>query len=402
MLNARTLTDITTHIPRLLTGLVLAMLAAGCQIAPIEPPQSPLPTAQTLATPGSPAATAEEVRFASGDLALAGTLLLPPGPGPHPAVLFLTGSGPQDRDNAMLELLPGYQPYGQFAEALAQQGIASLRFDDRGVGGSEGEMAAAVSSELLADADAALGYLRSRDEIDPERIGVLGHSQGGVIAAMLAAAHPEIEFVIALATPALDGYETVKDSLSRLAETTGLPAEQVEPAAERELRSMDLALAQEWDALEAHLRASILENLEQIPEDQRDALGNLDDFVDTHVDGALQTYRSERFRDEITLDPAPAWEQVDASVLALYAAHETTVFAEAHAPALAAHIASLPDMTIATLPGVNHLFLEAGDGNLQRFLQEAAQGADENMTRVPDRVVDRIVDWVQARVEPAP
>lgn len=387
------------------TIVLLLALLPSCEVTPVAAPSSPLPAGEPAEAPVSPLGSdellepvAEEVQFSGGGLTLAGALTLPAGPGPHPALIFLTGSGPQDRNNGIPELLPGYQPYRQLAEVLGQRGVASLRYDDRGVGDSEGESATATSTEALADAEAALAYLRERTEIDPAQIGVLGHSRGGIVAAMLAAAHPEVAFVIGLAAPALSGYETTKDALARLTETTGLPPEVVQPLAERELQTTDLALAEEWDALAAHLEQTMRESLEQIPEEQREAFGDPEAFIDAQMTQAMQSYQSERFRDEMLLDPADALAQIEAPMLALYAEHETTVFADVHAPALVALMAGSADVTTATVPGVNHLFLEADDGNLQRFLQEAGQGAHEHMTDVPDRVVNRIVDWVVARV----
>jgi dienelactone hydrolase len=129
----------------------------------------------SMFTPPKPAV--EEVTFTNGDIALAGTLTLPPTEGPHPAVILISGSGPQNRDEE-IPGVSGYQPFRVIADHLARNGIAVLRYDDRGVGGSTGDYATATSADFATDAEAALSYLLGRDEIDPEQIGLLGHSEG--------------------------------------------------------------------------------------------------------------------------------------------------------------------------------------------------------------------------------
>ncbi len=155
--------------------------------------------AALFVTPGAPATPpdysapagapyrAEEVtvRTPSG-VALAGTLTLPAGAaGRVPAVLLLTGSGPQDRDESVLAL-PGWRPFRQVADTLGRRGIAVLRLDDRGVGGSGGSAAATTLAESAEDARAALAFLRARPEVDPARVGIVGHSEGGYVASMAA------------------------------------------------------------------------------------------------------------------------------------------------------------------------------------------------------------------------
>ena len=122
---------------------------------------------------------------------LAGTLTRPEGKGPFPAVVLITGSGAQNRDEEIF----GHKPFLVLADHLTRRGIAVLRYDDRGVGKSTGKFASATSEDFAGDAWAAWQTLSTRPEIDARRIGLLGHSEGGLIAPMLAAAHPEIAFV---------------------------------------------------------------------------------------------------------------------------------------------------------------------------------------------------------------
>jgi uncharacterized protein len=155
-------------------------------------------------------ATSLEVRVPGPAGTLGGTLTLPArGRAPFPAVVTLTGSGAHYRDGNRTPEHP-YRPFRQIAEALARYGVATLRLDDRGVGESAGDASAATAEDTAADAEAALTFLRARPEIDPQRLGLVGHSYGGEIAPMVAAGDPAIAAVVLLAGPARTFRETMR------------------------------------------------------------------------------------------------------------------------------------------------------------------------------------------------
>ena len=128
---------------------------------------------------------------------LVGTLTIPKGEGPFPAMVLVSGSGQQDRD----EELMNHRPFWVIADYCALHGIAVLRYDDRGIGGSTGEVENATSMDFSYDAEAAFDYLRNRKEINASKVGILGHSEGGVINFMVSARRPEVAFLISLAGP---------------------------------------------------------------------------------------------------------------------------------------------------------------------------------------------------------
>lgn len=154
-----------------------------------------------------------DVRVAGPAGTLAGTLTLPPeGRAPYPAVVTLTGSGAHFRDGDRAED-PAYRPFRQIAERLADCGVATLRLDDRGVGGSAGDWDAATAEDTAADTRAALDFLRSRRDIDARRLGLVGHSYGGEIAPMVAADDPSLAAVVLLAGPGRSFRETMRYQL---------------------------------------------------------------------------------------------------------------------------------------------------------------------------------------------
>jgi fermentation-respiration switch protein FrsA (DUF1100 family) len=172
------------------------------------PPGAPYTAEEvTVPVPAASASGSEGVRGAAAAHTLAGTLTLPKDrTGPVPAVVTITGSGPQRRDE---DVLPGYAPFREIADALGRSGVAVLRLDDRGTGASTGDFAAATSADFANDIRAALAYLRTRPEIDASRLALLGHSEGGLIAPMVAASDTNVAAIVLLAAPAETGREII-------------------------------------------------------------------------------------------------------------------------------------------------------------------------------------------------
>lgn len=163
----------------------------------------------------------EEVRFANerDQVELAGTLTVPNGEGPFPAVVLVSGSGAQDRNEEVFN----HRPFWVIADHFSQNGIAVLRYDDRGVGGSGGDPASATTLDLSYDAEAAFDFLSHRAEVDASKIGILGHSEGGLINFMIAARRPEVAFLISMAGPAVRGTEVLKAQQQAMYEVSGMP-----------------------------------------------------------------------------------------------------------------------------------------------------------------------------------
>lgn len=148
----------------------------------------------------------EAVSFQNGEVTLAGTLTLPAGEGPFAAVLFITGSGPQDRD----ETIARHRPFLLLTDTLTRAGYATLRVDDRGVGGSSGDLSRATYDDLTGDVLAGVASLRAHPAIDRERIGLFGHSEGGYLAPLAAARSDDVAFVIMMAGPAVPGEAVLR------------------------------------------------------------------------------------------------------------------------------------------------------------------------------------------------
>ena len=319
----------------------------------------------------------EQVRYRSGDVELAGTLTMPEGDGPFTAVLLLTGSGPQDRDETIFE----HKPFLLLADTLTRAGYAVLRADDRGVGGSGGTLATAGYDGLTDDALAGVEYLKGRPGIDPARIGLLGHSEGGYLAPLAAQRSGAVAFVIMMAGPAVSGEEVLALQNRLLFEAAGAPPDQVDAQVAYVHELADLLRAGDYPAAEALTRKRIEQQSTTLPEGRRPSPQE----IEAQVRAAATPVR----RSFVTYDPGPALDALNAPVLAFYGGKDLQVPATQSDPALRERFADHPDATVRTFPGLNHLMQPATTGSLDEYAQIE--------TTISPEVLDLITGWLHAR-----
>jgi uncharacterized protein len=312
----------------------------------------------------------EEVVFASGDATLAGHLSLPQGEGPHPAAVLVAGSGSQDRDG-LNPGLPGYLPLRWLAEHLSGAGFVVLRWDERGVGASTGDHAAATTADLAADVEAGLAFLRGLPWVDARRVGVIGHSEGGVIAARVAArGRDAAAFVVSLAGPTVPYTEGVVKQAERMHAVGGADRAEVATAVAQQTRMVELALAADWAGLEAYLAELTRERARSYPQVKRERIGDLDAYVAERARAGTDAFRSPWMRYFLPYDPAEDWSQVTVPVLAVFADRDVQVDLEQNLPPLEAALAAAGnrDLTVMVFREANHLFQWADSGNVDEYL----------------------------------
>lgn len=338
------------------------------------------------AAPEAPGYSETEVSFPSGDIRLVGTLTLPPGDGPVPAVVLLSGSGPQDRDGETAGFVPGYRPSRVIAEHLAGAGIASLRYDERGVGASTGLHAAASTADLADDAEAAVAYLLSQEGIAPAQVGIVGQSEGASIAAMVAARSPDVAFVVSLAGPAVSGHELVLAQSEHALRQSGLAGPELEAALAGVRREYDLVLNEEWEAIEVAMRTVLPAQLEAMPPAQRASLGTPDEII---AEELLRMRNWTRYF--LMHDPAEDWARVRVPVLALFGRLDVQVTVEQNREPMEAALSAAPteDWTLQVFPKANHLFQDAETGNPDEYFSLDPVIAPE--------VLEAISRWIRER-----
>jgi len=318
----------------------------------------------------------EEVTFGGGAQGnmLAGTLTLPKGDGPFPAVLLIAGSGPQDRD----ESLAAHRPFLLIADALTRKGIAVLRYDKRGVGKSTGNPDTATTMDLAADAQSALALLKSRKEIDGSRIGLIGHSEGAIIAPYMAGHSKEVRWLVLLAAPATTGEKTLLNQSELIGRVGGLSDEQLEASLGFDQAAYALVRKEkDPNALAEKLVALVKET-------------GLDAALPpAALETQLRMLASPWFRFFLDYDPLPNLKAVNCPVLALYGQKDLQVAPKANLPLLqrALHDSMNTQAETRELPELNHLFQHAYTGT-------PAEYAAIEETFSPDALT-LIVDWVK-------
>lgn len=315
---------------------------------------------------------------------LAGTLSLPRGDGPHPAVVLVSGSGPQDRDETLL----GHKPFLVLADHLTRSGIAVLRLDDRGVGRSTGSFAAATSADFAEDAAAAVRWLRARPEVADRSVGIVGHSEGGMIAPLVAAETPEVAFVVLLAGPGIPAAELLVMQGALISRAGGDPEAEVQRTMALQ-REMFAAIAQTADSAALHGRlreigagfqASLTAEERARPE-----------FSEATMTAAIGTLVSPWYRWFLRYDPAPALRATRVPVLALNGSLDLQVPADENLAGIerALRAGGNRDVTVEKLPGLNHLFQTATTGSPAEYGE-----IEETMAPV---VLRRVSAWILER-----
>ncbi|HKE56299.1 MAG TPA: alpha/beta fold hydrolase [Pyrinomonadaceae bacterium] len=317
--------------------------------------------------------TEQEVFFlnAKDHVRLAGTLSLPLSPDPVPAVVLCTGSGPQDRNEAMF----GHKPFLVLADHLTRLGIAVLRVDDRGVGKSTGIFSEATSADFAADALAGLEYLKTRKEIAPGKIGLLGHCEGGLVASLAAAASREVAFLVMMGGPGLPGDQIVLGPGGDDLDGEWLSREliaQMRGAQERIFtiikNEKDHNLAQARVRKEAEVFRSIAARIRvEAAASHREAA----ETAAVAVEGQLPLLLSRWFQFYLTYDPRTALLKVKCPVLAVNGERDVQVPAKENLEAIreALSVGGNTDYTVLQLANLNHLFQTARTGAISEYDQ---------------------------------
>jgi fermentation-respiration switch protein FrsA (DUF1100 family) len=332
----------------------------------------------------------EEVTFENkpAGVKFAGTLTLPKGKGPFPAAVLITGSGAHDRNESLL----GHRPFLVLADHLTRHGIAVLRYDDRGVGGSTGgDKLAVTSADLADDALAAVAFLKGRPEIDPEKIGLIGHSEGGIIAPLAAAKSGDVAFIVLLAGTGLPGEEVLYRQGELIRRAMGVDDQKV--ARGRSLQEKMFAiLKKEKDdkAAREQIEAAILEEPAKRGDDEKKDAEKQKGFAE----GQAKFVVTPWFRFFLTYDPVPTLKKVKCPVLALNGERDLQVPPKPDLEGIekALKEGGNKDFTVKELPKLNHLFQTCETGALSEYGK-----IDE--TFAPS-ALEEISGWIARRFAP--
>lgn len=295
----------------------------------------------------------EDITFENKEakVTLAGTLTMPSVGNNFPVVVLITGSGPQNRDEELL----GHKPFLFIADYLTKNGIAVLRYDDRGTGKSTGDFKTSTSADFEKDAQAAVDYLHTRAEINKQKIGLMGHSEGGEIAPMLASKNKEIKFIVLLAGPGMSGSKLMLLQEEKIAKASGVSESDIQKTQQINSDVFDIVMKErDMSKMKIQIK-NYLNSVKDFPEGTNaDEYGKL----------VIQQVATPWMKYFLALDPGQFLQKVKCFVLVVNGAMDLQVPSKENLKAIQAVLEKNGNkkVTVKEYPNLNHLFQECKTG----------------------------------------
>lgn len=309
----------------------------------------------------------EEVTFSNGENKFAGTLTIPNLPGKHPAVVMITGSGAQNRDEEIL----GFKLFKIIADHFTRNGIAVLRYDDRGVGGSTGKKNdESTTDDFSNDVIEAVKYLKTRDDINPDQIGLCGHSEGGIVAPLAASKYNGIAFIVLIAGTGVRGIDILKEQSKLIMKADKSTDEEIEGYMNMLDKVYEISKKNSgWKEFREEIRRGVEHDYDNMPIEQRNTITNSKDYINTMTDQTVNQFKSTWMQYFISYDPSIALSKVTCPVLMLFGEKDMQVpVKQNEAPMVEAlKKGGNKDYTAKTMPSANHLFQQAITGNPSEY-----------------------------------
>jgi pimeloyl-ACP methyl ester carboxylesterase len=330
----------------------------------------------------------EEVAYQidKAGIKLAGTLTLPPSQGPFPAVLLISGSGAQDRDETVF----GHRPFLVLADYLTRRGIAVLRVDDRGVGGSTGKDTQPTTKDLANDVLAGVRFLEARKEINPRMIGLIGHSEGGIIAPIVASQSKDIAFIVMMAGTGLPGDEVLYRQSELISRAEGESEAKISKNLKIQHKIFTLLKQESADgAAEKKIRALLEDSISKLSEEEKKQIGD----PETYINSLIKQVCSPWMRFFLKFDPRTVLVKVKCPVLAIIGEKDLQVSAQENLKAIEQALKDGGNKyyTVKELPGLNHLFQESPTGSPLEYSR-----IEETMS---PKVLKLVGDWILKQTE---
>lgn len=316
-------------------------------------------------------------------ITLSGTLTLPKDQKPNATVVMITGSGPQDRDETIME----HKPFLVIADHLTRNGIAVLRYDDHGIGKSEGDFASSTMYDFADDVKGAVKYLKTLPEIDSTKIGLLGHSEGGMVGLVVATEYPGIAFFISMAGPGVKLSELMIRQTRDIYRTSGFTDEKLLDKYGKYTAGIYKIISKEGATEKARLdiKAYIRKNASSFT-DQQQKIFNIDT---AKIDPLLDYFVGDWFVKFISFDPAPYMQKISCPVLAINGSKDLQVAAGPNLSGYLKHCKKTPYLKVQEFPDLNHMFQHCQTGS------PAEYGKIEET--ISEEVLDFLTFWILER-----
>lgn len=309
--------------------------------------------------------TYENIKFPNkeANIELAGTVTIPEGEGPFPLAILISGSGPQNRNSEILD----HAPFLVIADHLSRNGIAVLRYDDRGVSASGGDYQSSTSADFATDAWAAIQYAETLDRIDVDKVGLIGHSEGGLIAPKVAVDYKNVDFIVSIAGPGVPIAELMTMQNKLMIGKMGMSEKGITVLEEHlpriyEIVNQDKTQKELFDTLSKEIKTYY----NALPENDRPLLG---ESSQVYFSVLNKTFFQPWFRYFLAYDPEPVWQQVQCPVLALNGSEDIQVSSKQNLEAIQRHleIAGNKNFQVVEVEGLNHLMQECEVCNVPEY-----------------------------------
>ena len=323
---------------------------------------------------------AEEVKYSNltANVTLAGTLTLPRSGKPSPAVLLIAGSGPIDRDETVF----GHKPFLVLADHLTKQGFAVLRVDKRGIGQSTGNYDVATTEDFAADALAGVEYLKTRKEVDAEQIGLIGHSEGGLIAPMIAVKSNDVAFIVLMAGPGVTGEATLYAQEALISRAMGVTEEQISHQLDFQKQVLSVIKNEsDLEKAEKLLREIVAKQLANLPKEEQQTSADA-------MEAQMKRCNSKWLRYFLTYDPITSLKHLKIPVLVINGELDSQVPPKQNLPVIAKILeeAGNRNYRIIEFPKLNHFFQTCESGSILEYGK-----IEETIAPV---VLDTLSSWI--------
>lgn len=330
--------------------------------------------------------TVEEVSFKNSidNITLAGTLTLPNSKGKFPVVILISGSGPQDRNEELFE----HKPFAVIADDLTKKGIAVLRYDDRGYGKSTGDFSNSTTADFANDVRSAIEFLKTRSEINNKKIGLVGHSEGGMIAPMVAANSKDVNFIVLLAGPGTPIDELMIEQSKAYSKLLGVDESTIEINSRIQKSTYDFVKNYKSDNLQNDLMSYLKSEIEKLPESIKP---KTEDEIDQMVLQLADSVNNKWFLYFIKYIPAEYISKLKCDVLAMNGSLDFQVPAKTNLKAIenALIVGNNKNYEIVELAGLNHLFQEATTGSLEEYSKIEQTFSPKALTLMSDWIIKK-------------
>ena len=327
-----------------------------------------------------------KVEHEPAGVTLAGTLTIPKGEGPFPAVVLISGSGPQDRD----ETLMGHKPFLVLADHFSRRGIAVLRYDDRGTAKSTGKFGLATSNDFANDASAVVDFLQKHPRIAKDKIALCGHSEGGLIAPIVAAKRSDLAAIVLMAGPGIDGVETAMTQSKAMSLNAGATEEQVDLSQRILMKVLEIAQSTESKSeVKEKVEAAIDEIAESLDEKQKPMIAE----VKPAILGQVRRFTSPWFRFFLAYDPQTSLKKVKCPILAINGEKDLQVLPKLNLERIEKILeeSNHDDFETIELVGLNHLFQKCENGSMGEY-----KSIDETFNPEAMKVM---TDWLKKKLK---